>query len=271
MKKSLTILLMMVLFSCEIVTKPTYSSNQNMVGDLSIRKDGRACNEPHKILDQLFVEEIIMKKKDLTGQKFSRLLVLKEESTTRTGVPKNNKTRWLCQCDCGNQVVVKTGSLRSGNTKSCGCRKVETIGQLELSGKRFGRLIAVDVFGRSKEMCVIWFCLCDCGKETTVRASHLKSGQVKSCGCLRKEVLDKTGKYKANALSRSSKRYDKWRHEVFERDKNTCQKCGKTNKHLHAHHIINFDENVEFRFEVENGMTLCSSCHKKIHWESIIR
>ena len=56
------------------------------------------------------------KKIDLTGQKYGHLVVL--------GPAENigERTAWLCQCDCGRQVVVKTHHLRSGHTKSCGCQ-----------------------------------------------------------------------------------------------------------------------------------------------------
>ena len=37
----------------------------------------------------------------------------------------------------------------------------------------------------------MWLCDCDCGKQTTVALGNLRSGQVISCGCRRKEVLDK--------------------------------------------------------------------------------
>ena len=57
------------------------------------------------------------KKLDLTGQRFGRLVVLHEAERSKIG-----KIRWLCQCDCGNTVIVQTGHLRSGHTQSCGCR-----------------------------------------------------------------------------------------------------------------------------------------------------
>lgn len=53
---------------------------------------------------------------DLTGRKFGRLTVL-----NRTKNDKHDKAQWICQCDCGNKVVVSTGHLKSGHTKSCGC------------------------------------------------------------------------------------------------------------------------------------------------------
>lgn len=40
------------------------------------------------------------------------------------GKDKNNRALWKCLCDCGNETVVLGKSLRSGNTKSCGCLNV---------------------------------------------------------------------------------------------------------------------------------------------------
>lgn len=55
------------------------------------------------------------KKLDLTGQRFGKLTVL--------GPAENvgGRTAWLCQCDCGRQIVIKTCHLRAGHTSSCGC------------------------------------------------------------------------------------------------------------------------------------------------------
>lgn len=64
--------------------------------------------------------------KDLTGQKFGRLTVVKQGDTARNG-----DIRWWCQCDCGNVelVLVRTYHLNSGHTKSCGCLRNEAIKQ----------------------------------------------------------------------------------------------------------------------------------------------
>lgn len=69
----------------------------------------------------------------------------------------------------------------------------------DLAGRRFGRLTVLgDVGKRAKNGKVLWHCLCECGKITFVRGDHLKSGKVKSCGCLnddlkRKRYKDLTG------------------------------------------------------------------------------
>lgn len=54
--------------------------------------------------------------KDLVGQKFNRWTVLEYVGNSS----------WLCRCDCGNERIVSTARLNSGDSKSCGCLRVET-------------------------------------------------------------------------------------------------------------------------------------------------
>jgi AP2 domain len=65
-----------------------------------------------------------MKSKDLTGQRFSRLVV---EGFDQIHIQPSGQTspRWLCKCDCGVIKSVLQKSLKSGNTKSCGCLSKE--------------------------------------------------------------------------------------------------------------------------------------------------
>lgn len=57
---------------------------------------------------------------DLTGERFSRLVVIQfaYSSRLRNGIMRRF---WLCRCDCGNSTYVMTGGLRGGLTRSCGC------------------------------------------------------------------------------------------------------------------------------------------------------
>lgn len=69
-------------------------------------------------------------KKDLSGEKFGELLVLKRIS--KTGEP----ALYLCKCDCGKTTVVRGCNLKSGATKSCGClRRKATAGLRYSHGK----------------------------------------------------------------------------------------------------------------------------------------
>jgi len=69
-------------------------------------------------------------------------------------------------------------------------------------------------------------------------------------------------------LIRTSSIYQEWRRFVFERDKYTCQCCGKVGGDLQAHHIENFSSNEDKRFDIENGVTMCISCHSPSYKDS---
>jgi len=64
---------------------------------------------------------------------------------------------------------------------------------------------------------------------------------------------------------RLSKPYKKWRQSIFERDHFICQKCEKHSKKLEAHHIANWKDNVDLRYNKNNGITFCENCHREFH------
>lgn len=70
-----------------------------------------------------------MRRIRLDGLKFGRLTVVS------AGKSKRDHAAWLCQCECGNKVIVETAPLRSGHTRSCGCLDQErTVAQNYLHG-----------------------------------------------------------------------------------------------------------------------------------------
>jgi hypothetical protein len=72
--------------------------------------------------------------KDLTGQRFGRLIAVKYLG--------NGK--WLCQCDCGNSKIVNSGDLNSSRVNSCGCYKSEYITKKnKIHGLRQHRLYSI--------------------------------------------------------------------------------------------------------------------------------
>jgi hypothetical protein len=73
------------------------------------------------------------------------------------------------------------------------------------TGKRFGKLTAIEI-DESAGIPIRWFCLCDCGKRKSIKASHLVSGNVTSCaskGCIirlgssEREAILRTKEYRA--------------------------------------------------------------------------
>lgn len=66
------------------------------------------------------------KVKDMTGQRFGRLTVLREGNRILdSGYGVAHKARWICRCACGNETVVIGENLRQGCTRSCGCLAAE--------------------------------------------------------------------------------------------------------------------------------------------------
>lgn len=85
----------------------------------------------------------------------------------------------------------------------------------------------------------------------------------KSCAYADKQKIDIDQK-------RRSAAYRKWRQQVIKRDDYTCQQCGSTQK-LQAHHVKSWEDFPELRYDIDNGLTLCSDCHSRIHGAKIIR
>ena len=175
------------------------------------------------------IKEFALAMRDLKGQRFGRLVAI-EPTEKRSG----NSVVWRCQCDCGNACEVPSSSLTSGNTKSCGCMKGGTgerkVGR-DLTGERFGKLVAVRPIGR-RNRSVLWECRCDCGNMKEVVGHHLTTGKVRSCGCLMGErstppgrAIDLTGQQFGDLIvierSGTRNRYALW----------TCRcSCGATHE-----------------------------------------
>lgn len=60
--------------------------------------------------------------------------------------------------------------------------------KIEMIGKKFGRLTVIQLSKIGIDRESHWECVCECGEKTIVRGYHLRSGRVKSCGCLMREV-----------------------------------------------------------------------------------
>lgn len=60
---------------------------------------------------------------------------------------------------------------------------------LKLEGKKFARLLVLKRVETDKKKDSFWLCLCDCGNKTIVRGYHLTSGSIRSCGCIKKEII----------------------------------------------------------------------------------
>ena len=126
-------------------------------------------------------------KYDLTGQRIGRWTVL-YAINERT---KNRQILYHCKCECGNEKNVDAYTLRSGQSKSCGCLNLELAkerlagkNKIDLIGQRFGKLVALyPIYSENRNVHTKWHCKCDCGNECDVDMGNLRSGKTQSCGC----------------------------------------------------------------------------------------
>lgn len=140
--------------------------------------------------------------KDFTGKVFGQLTVLNFDSW-HIQPSGQKKTKWFCECSCGNTTIVQGANLSTGHTLSCGCVKKAAIAAhkqsvtdgtwipTKLSGKQYGRLL-VQEFSHWKPSkdgvkSSYWKCLCVCGKSCIKPRYSLCD--TSSCGCYKSEII----------------------------------------------------------------------------------
>lgn len=137
---------------------------------------------------------------DLVGQQFGRLTVVERRGEVGT-------TYWTCRCECGGSATVRAGNLKSGQVKSCGCLHRDTVTVADMTGKRFGRLVATGRAGSAAGK-ALWTFQCDCGRVVDLPGSRVRAGGAKSCGCLRSDSAKVTNRKHGLHASASYKRWE---------------------------------------------------------------
>jgi hypothetical protein len=128
------------------------------------------------------------KYRDLTGQRFGKLVVLEKIKTVN-----KYDVIWKCKCDCGNFINVESYNLQSYHRKSCGCLRGGKNIKDEI-GKKYGKLTVIG-FSQIKKNGAYWLVQCDCGSlPKEVCGSQLRNGNIKSCGCSHKDTGVKSRK-----------------------------------------------------------------------------
>ena len=187
--------------------------------------------------------------------------------------PNSDKQVWVLCPDCLKPRETYWKAYRKSKSDKCHpCTNKSHSKDIE-NGKQFGNLTVIDSRQTGKSICK-----CECGEITEVPNFNLRKGRTKSCGCLREKAFEnvkhvsgsKHGNWKGgitpeNVRMRKSVKYKMWRESVFERDGYSCQDCGQVGYELRAHHIYDFANNKDLRLDVNNGITLCDKCHKKLH------
>lgn len=134
------------------------------------------------------------KKINILGKKYGMLTVTGEAPNDKFG-----NAMWECECECGKIIITKGSRLRSGGVTSCGCKRIKTLIEhnhtkmIDITNQKFGLLTALYPNGTDNNKSIIWHCRCDCGKECDISGNDLRSGNTKSCGCLKNLIGKKFG------------------------------------------------------------------------------
>lgn len=128
---------------------------------------------------------------DITGNIYGKLKVRMLSQQRRHG-----KTAWVCDCECGNDVVVTGTALKTGNTRSCGCLPRSQTKQIpDYIGRKFNNLTVVS-YDKDKSLIKkqrFWMCRCDCGNSDLISVSghKLTHNKVTRCyDCARKAATE---------------------------------------------------------------------------------
>lgn len=135
---------------------------------------------------------------DMVGQRYGRLTVVERISGERPRVH--------ARCDCGREVTPLAYHLRAGLTMSCGCLKKSRYASM--LGCRYARLTVLEMIygdGETKLRA-----RCECGGELVTLADRVRSGNTKSCGCLKHETSAEMGRARSKHGMSSTRLYAIW-------------------------------------------------------------
>lgn len=198
----------------------------------------------------------------------------------KTGnVDSSGSVYWMCECECGVYKEISAATLKSGQSKSCGCLHKELLKE-RLMKKRYERLLSrigdkvneftiLKIIEEHPGYKTIFLCECSCGKKVELKEEQLYENTRQSCGHMKYGKFHWNYNHKltdeeriANNSRGSNPRYQSFRRSVLKRDGNKCVICGfRREKDMRVHHLYSWNTHAELRYEIGNAVTLCPRCH----------
>jgi len=184
----------------------------------------------------------------------------------------SSKLRYICEC--GTEAEITFANFKQGKRcRDCLSAKLRASNLLtyEFVKSVFESegcvLLSKEYSGNKSSLTFI----CNCGREATTVFDRFQRGA--RCWACRNDNLRGANNPWWNpelsdeerVLNRDYYAYDKWRETVYERDNYTCQKCGARGGTINAHHKDGYSWCEARRLDLDNGVTLCSDCHKEFH------
>jgi len=154
---------------------------------------------------------------------------------------------------------------------------------IDITGMKFGRLIAIKPTNIRRGRGIVWSCICDCGKEHLTSSISLRKGICKSCGCLKRYLTSERMKLEENLASFNNLMY-KYKQGAKERNiaftlskedfkqitKQNCYYCGiepkqirKDRLHLNGDYVHNGIDRLDSSrgYILENCVPCCKVCN----------
>lgn len=104
----------------------------------------------------------------------------------------------------------------------------------DLTGQRFGKLVAKKIVGKDEKNRMIWSCDCDCGGTKDVVSECLVVGSVKSCGCIKKRLSEFNSIDNSNVLDISSSAYQEIKNRLGFKGKINCEQLDVIEEEVEA-------------------------------------
>lgn len=213
------------------------------------------------------------KKLDLTGQRFGRLVVVRD-----SGEKRNGAVMWDCLCDCGNTTLVRSDYLREKRTKSCGCLRRENgkriiyrtpshRKKIDITDNVYGRLKVISRSDKTLNGHQYWRCECECGAIKDISGQNLKSGRILSCGCYfseMKKTMKKAHDWSAKNDLKESTRLSLLNDTIYsdntsgykgvswkKQEKKWVARIGFQGKAIHLGYFVNKQDAINARLEAE--------------------
>ena len=111
------------------------------------------------------------------GNRYGMLEVIED-----LGKDERHNRICLCKCDCGNTIIVKSNDLvrTKGAKTHCGCQTYFK----DITGQRFGKLVAIEPRGQDKHKNTLWLFKCDCGGTIISTPNSVQHQKYPNCGCV---------------------------------------------------------------------------------------
>ena len=146
---------------------------------------------------------------------------------------------------------------------------------IDLTGRKFGKLMVIKRnYPNRQNGHLMWLCKCECGKEKIVSGWYLKSGHIKSCGCLKRLILGLANMrllfraYKSSAKKRgySFELTEKQFKELTQQD---CFYCGAKPSNIYnfngyfGEYIYNGIDRIDNNkgYVIDNVVPCCKRCN----------